>query len=74
VAQQLAGRFVPVRLLVPHADGRVLAELYSLGTPIEEREDLPEGVRIVARLPRSEVGRFAQYLVAEREALADHGA
>ena len=74
VAERLAGRFVPVRLLVPYADGRVLTELYGLGTPIEERADLPEGVRIVARLPRSEVGRFAQYLVAEREALADHGA
>jgi GTPase len=74
VAERLAGRFVPVRLLVPYADGRVLTELYSLGTPIEERADLPEGVRIVARLPRSEVGRFAAYLVAEREALADHGA
>jgi GTP-binding protein HflX len=74
VAERLAGRFVPVRLLVPYADGRVLTELYGLGAPIEERADLPEGVRIVARLPRSEVGRFAPYLVAEREALADHGA
>jgi GTPase len=74
VAERLSGLFVPVRLLVPYADGRVLTELYGLGAPIEERADLPEGVRIVARLPRSEVGRFAPYLVAEREALADHGA
>ena len=74
IAERLANLFVPVRLLVPYADGRVLTELYGLGAPIEEREDGPEGVRVVARLPRSEVGRFAAYLVAEREALADHGA
>jgi len=54
-----------VRLLVPYDAGGALAELYSLGAPIEERLDTPEGVEIRARLPRRELRRFAPYLVAE---------
>jgi GTP-binding protein HflX len=73
IAERLGDRFEPVRLLVPYADGRVLTELYSLGAPIEEREDRPDGVHVLARLPRSEAGRFAPYMVVEGEALADHG-
>jgi hypothetical protein len=42
-----------------------LSELYALGTPIEEREDTPEGVLIIARLPRRDLPRFAPFLVAE---------
>ena len=37
-----------------------LSELYALGAPIEEREDTPEGVLVVARLPRHELLRFAR--------------
>ena len=37
IAEQFAGRFEPVRLLIPYEDGRALAELYELGAPIEER-------------------------------------
>jgi GTP-binding protein HflX len=65
LAHRFEERFEPVRLLVPYDDGAVLSELYSLGTPVEEREDTPEGVRILARLPHRELRRFAQYLVAE---------
>ncbi len=65
IAARFAERFEPVRLLIPHAEGRFLAELYDLGAPIEQREDLPEGVMIVARLPRVMLPRFARYLVAD---------
>ena len=65
VADRFAERFELVRLLVPHAAAAKLAELYELGTPIDEREDLEEGVFIRARLPRRELPRFAPYLVAE---------
>jgi len=68
VAEHFSERFVPVRLLVPHADGRVVAELYARGAPIEERIDRPDGVLLVARLPRSEVTRLARYLVSETPA------
>jgi GTP-binding protein HflX len=65
LAERFADRFEPVRLLVPYDEGGKLAELYSLGAPIEERIDRPEGVFVRARLPRRELRRFARYLVAE---------
>jgi GTPase len=65
VAERFAERFELVRLLVPHGEGGKLAELYALGTPIDEREDLEEGVFIRARLPRRELSRFAPYLISE---------
>jgi GTPase len=71
VAERFADRFEAVRLLIPYADGARLAELYALGAPVDERADRPDGVFIRARLPRSEVRRFAPYLIIEpREASA----
>ena len=54
-----------MRLLLPYEEGGRLNELYALGAPIDEREDTPEGVLVVARLARRELRRFASYLVAE---------
>jgi GTP-binding protein HflX len=65
IAERFADRFEDVRLLVPYDEGRALADLYALGAPIEEREDTEEGVVVRARLPHSEVRRFAAYLVAD---------
>ena len=65
IAERFAERFEPVRLLIPYSDGARLAELYSLGAPVDERADRPDGVFVRARLPRSEVRRFAPYLIAE---------
>jgi GTP-binding protein HflX len=73
IAELFAERFVPVRLLVPHADGRIVAELYERGAPIEERTDSPEGVLLVARLPRSELVRLARYVVADEAAAGVEG-
>ncbi|MGZ4398151.1 MAG: GTPase HflX [Gaiellaceae bacterium] len=67
LASRFSERFQEVRLLVPHDEGGKLAELYALGTPIDERRDVPEGVYVRARLPRSAVRRFAPYLVAEAD-------
>jgi GTPase len=64
VAARFAERLRTVRLLVPFDEGAVLAELYELGAPIDEREDTAEGVLIRAQLPQREVTRFAPYLVA----------
>ena len=64
ISELFSDRFEDVRLLVPYADGRALAELYGLGAPIAERRDTPEGVRIRARLPRQDIRRFAGFLVA----------
>src|SRR5215210_4672587 len=70
VADRFSERFELVRLLVPYEDGAKLAELYGLGTPVDEREDTAEGVSIRARLPRRELPRFAPYVVAEAPASA----
>jgi GTPase len=71
VAERLADLFQPVRLVVPYTEGGVLAELYGLGAPIEEREDRADGVHVLARLPRSELGRYAPYLVVEDDTRAE---
>jgi GTP-binding protein HflX len=65
LARRFEDRWERVRLLVPYAEGARLAELYALGAPVEEREDTPDGVLVIARLPRREVPRFAPFLVAE---------
>jgi GTP-binding protein HflX len=68
VAERFGERFEAVRLLIPYEEGARLAELYALGTPVDERADRPEGVFVRARLPRREVRRFAPFLVADAEA------
>jgi GTP-binding protein HflX len=65
VADRFGERFEPVRLLIPFDEGAKLAELYALGTPVDERHDREEGVYVRARLPRREVRRFAAYLVLD---------
>jgi GTPase len=74
IAGLFSDRFEDVRLLVPYSDGRTLAALYDLGAPIAERRDTPEGVRVRARLPRSEAARFARYLVAGEHGLDEASA
>jgi GTPase len=68
VAERFGERFELVRLLIPYEEGARLAELYALGTPVDERADRPEGVFVRARLPRREVRRFAPFLIADAEA------
>ncbi len=63
VAEFFAGRYVDVRLLVPHGEGGELSALYASGAPITAREDAAEGVLVTARLPRELVGRFDAYRV-----------
>jgi GTPase len=70
VAERFAARLRPVRLLVPYEAGKILAELYELGAPIQERIDTAEGVVVVAQLPQREVARFVPFLVSEPAARA----
>ena len=65
IALRFRDRFEPVRLLVPYEEGAKLAELYSLGAPIDGREDTEDGVLVQARLPHGEIRRFAEFLVAD---------
>jgi GTP-binding protein HflX len=65
VAERFGERFEAVRLLIPYDQGAKLAELYALGTPVDERFDREEGVYVRARLPRRELRRFGPYLVLD---------
>jgi GTPase len=65
IARRFEDRWERVRMLVPYEEGGKLSELYALGTPIEEREDTPDGVLLIARLPRRELTRFAPFLIAD---------
>jgi GTPase len=71
LARRFDDRWERVRLLVPYEDGGRLSDLYALGTPIEERKDTPEGVLVIARLPRRELPKFASYLVADTRTETD---
>ena len=68
IAERFANRFVPVDLLVPYDQGKVLSALYALGAPISSREDTAEGVLVRAQLPERELRRYAPFLVS-----GDHG-
>jgi GTP-binding protein HflX len=65
LARRFEDRWERVRLLVPYEEGGRLHDLYALGTPIEEREDTPDGVLVIARLPRRELRNFAPFLIAQ---------
>jgi GTPase len=65
IGERFGERFERVRLLLPYEEGGRLSELYALGAPIEGREDTPDGVLVVARLPRRELRRFAPYVLVE---------
>jgi GTP-binding protein HflX len=65
LARRFDDRWERVRLLVPYEQGARLSELYALGTPIEDRQDTPEGVLVIARLPRRDLPRFAPFLIAD---------
>jgi GTP-binding protein HflX len=65
IAERFASRFETVTLLLPYHEGGRLSELYALGAPIESREDTPEGVLVVARLPRHDLRRYAPFLIAD---------
>jgi GTP-binding protein HflX len=68
LARRFDDRSERVRLLVPYEEGGKLSELYALGAPVEEREDTPEGVLVIARLPRRDLPRFAAFLIADDSA------
>jgi GTPase len=67
LARRFDDRFERVKLLVPYEQGARLSELYALGTPVEDRQDTPEGVLVVARLPRRDLVRFAPFLIADAD-------
>jgi GTP-binding protein HflX len=62
VDEALSESLREVRLLVPYGEGGRLAELHDIDAELE-REDTPDGVRVVARLPPPVAARFAAFSV-----------
>ncbi len=60
IASEFERRLSAVALLVPYDEGGRLAELHELAGDLE-REDTPDGVRVLARLPAEIAARFAPF-------------
>jgi GTP-binding protein HflX len=56
-----------VELLVPYGEGSRLAELHEIAGELE-REDTPDGVRVLARLPPAIAARFAPFALSDKPA------
>ena len=56
-----------VDLLIPYAEGSRLAELHTLAGDLE-REETPEGVRVMARLPAAAAARYRPFELSARRA------
>ena len=67
VAAFFAGQLVPVRLLVPYAEGAVVGRLRGIAADIEE-ESTADGVLISARVPRATAARYRRFALAARDA------
>ena len=73
IADRFGERFREVRLLVPYDEGRILAELYELGAPIDERVDRSRR-RPRRRPPAAARPRQVRALPGLRSGGADPGA
>jgi GTPase len=65
IEDEFARTLVPVELLVPYDEGGLLAELHSLAGDLV-REDTPEGVRVLARLPAGIASRYGRLALSGR--------
>ena len=65
IETEFARRFAEVELLVPYGEGGRLAELHELAGDLE-REDTPDGVRVLARLPPGTAARFAPFALTHK--------
>src|SRR3954463_6768279 len=60
IEQAFARTLTSVELLLPYSEGGRLAELHDVAGDLH-REDTPEGVRVVARLPATVAERYARF-------------
>jgi GTPase len=67
IETEFARRLLEVELLVPYPEGGRLAELHELAGDLE-REDTPDGVRVLARLPASIAARYAPFALTHKPA------
>jgi GTPase len=67
IEAEFARRLSEVELLVPYDAGGVLAELHELAGDLR-REDTPDGVRVVVRLPPAVAARYASFTLSPKTA------
>jgi GTP-binding protein HflX len=67
IEREFARTLAEVELLVPYGEGSRLAELHELAGDLE-REDTPEGVRVLVRLPANVAARYASFALSHRSA------
>jgi GTP-binding protein HflX len=67
IESEFARTLAAVELLVPYGEGGRLAELHELAGDLE-REDTPEGVRVLARLPANIAARYHEFVLSHRPA------
>jgi GTP-binding protein HflX len=67
IETEFARRLSEVELLVPYVEGSRLAELHELAGDLE-REDTPDGVRVLVRLPAGIAARYAPFALRHKPA------
>jgi GTP-binding protein HflX len=65
ISQRLPDPARRVNLVIPYADGRVLAQIYAHGRVLR-RDDRDDGVAVEAEIPASTLDRFRAYLAEGR--------
>jgi GTP-binding protein HflX len=60
IASEFERRLRDVELLVPYEQGAVLSELHELAGDLE-RQETPDGVRVLARVPAVAAPRFERF-------------
>ena len=63
IEDEFARTLQDVELLIPYEDGARLAELHAVAGDLE-REDTPDGVRVMARLPAPVAARYQAYALS----------
>jgi GTP-binding protein HflX len=65
IAEEFARQLVDVELLIPFDEGGRLAELHEIAGDLE-RQERPDGVRVVVRLPPSVAARYERFTLERR--------
>jgi GTP-binding protein HflX len=63
IEDEFARTLQDVELLIPYEDGARLAELHAMAGDLE-REDTPDGVRVMARVPAPVAARYQAYALS----------
>jgi GTPase len=66
IEEEFARTLEEVELLIPYGDGGRLAELHNIAGDLE-REERPDGVRVLVRLPATVAARYRPFALTARQ-------